>query len=111
MFKREPKLFLNDIIESIELIEKRTKGLSYNQFLENTDVQDGVFRRLEIIGEACKNIPEKIKNANPKIPWHKISGIRNKISHEYFGIDEKIIWETIKESLPKLKKQISKIKI
>jgi len=110
MFKRDLKLFLDDIIESMELIEKRAKGLSYNQFLKDTDSQDIVFRRLEIIGEACKHIPEKIKNAHPEIPWHKISGIRNRITHEYFGIDEKIIWDTVKEALPELKKHISRLR-
>ncbi|PIT90286.1 MAG: hypothetical protein COU22_03050 [Candidatus Komeilibacteria bacterium CG10_big_fil_rev_8_21_14_0_10_41_13] len=109
MFKRHPELFLEDIIESIKLIEKYSKGLDYAKFMRSTDSQDAVVRRLEIIAEACKNLPKEIKADYPEVPWRKINGIRNRIAHEYFGIDEKIVWQTVKEDLPEFKKQILKI--
>ncbi|MDD5396666.1 MAG: DUF86 domain-containing protein [Candidatus Moranbacteria bacterium] len=107
--KRNPKLFLTDIFESIELIEKYTKGLSYNKFLENNEVQDAVMRRIEIIGEATKNVPLKIRKEYPEIPWRQMAGMRDMLAHEYFGIVMKRIWDTTQKDLPKLKKQILKI--
>lgn len=107
--KRSPKLFLADIFESIGLIEKYTRGLTYEKFLKNNSIQDAVIRRLEIIGEAAKNIPSNIKEKNPGVPWNEMSGLRNILTHEYFGIVMKRIWDTTLKDLPKLKKQIAKI--
>ena len=70
---------------------------------------DAVVRNLMIIGEAAKNIPEEIKSKNPKIAWSEAVGMRNKVTHEYFGVDEDILWKTIKEDLPVFKKQILKL--
>lgn len=107
--KRNPKLFLTDIFESIELIEKYTKNLKYNKFLENNKAQDAVMRRIEIIGEATKNVPLKIRKEYPDIPWKQMAGMRNMLAHEYFGIVMKRIWDTTQKDLPNLKKQILKI--
>ncbi|EKE21545.1 MAG: hypothetical protein ACD_7C00196G0004 [uncultured bacterium] len=107
--KRNPKLFLADIFESIELIEKYTKGLTYNKFIANNEVQDAVARRIEIIGEATRNVPLKIRKEYPDIPWRQMAGMRNMLAHEYFGIIMRRIWDTIKKDLPELKKQILKI--
>ncbi len=107
--KRDPKLFFADIFESIELIEKYTKGLTYEKFIKNNTIQDAVLRRFEIIGEAAKNIPDNIKKKHQNIPWKEMANMRNVISHEYFGITMKRIWNTAKKDLPKLKKQISGI--
>jgi uncharacterized protein with HEPN domain len=70
---------------------------------------NAVVRSIEIIGEAAKHIPKAIKDKAPEIHWKEIVGMRNKIAHEYFGIDNKIVWETAKRYLPKLKKQIDRI--
>ncbi len=107
--KRNPKLFLVDIIESIELIEKYTKDSNYNNFIENNTIQDAVMRRIEIIGEATKNVPLKIRKENSEIPWKQMAGMRDMLAHEYFGIVMKRIWDTTQKDLPKLKKQILKI--
>lgn len=105
--KRSPNLFLTDIYESIELIEKYTKGATYEKFISDNAAQDAVIRRFEIIGEATKNIPSKIKSKYPEIPWRQMAGMRDMLSHEYFGITMKRIWDAIQKDLPKLKKQIS----
>ncbi len=110
MFERDPKLFLDDINESIKLIAKYTKSVDFLEFENNITIQDLVMRRLLIIGEACKNLEKHFGKKYPKIPWRKINGIRNRLAHEYFGIDEKIVWNIIKEDLPVLKKQISAIR-
>ena len=109
MSKRKPKLYLEDIKSSIAKIENYIKGLSFEEFTKNTLVLDAVVRNLTIIGEAARNIPEEIKLKNPGIAWTEAINMRNKITHEYFGVDEDILWKTIKEDLPPLKKQISKI--
>lgn len=109
MSKREPKLYLEDIKNSIQKIEKYTKGLSFEEFSKNTLQIDAVIRNLTIIGEAAKNIPEEIKSKNSDIAWSEAVSMRNKVSHEYFGVDEDILWKTIKEDLPVFKKQISKL--
>jgi len=72
---------------------------------------DAVVRNIEIIGEAANNIPEEIKIKFPDVPWHRIIGMRNKVIHEYFGIDLDILWKTVQKRIPELKKQIHKIKI
>lgn len=107
--KRSPKIFLYDILDSIEKIEKYTEGLTERKFLGNSAMQDAVMKRLEIIGEATKNIPLKIRKENPNIPWKKMAGMRDMLTHEYFGIVMKRIWDTTQRDLPKLKKQIEEL--
>lgn len=70
---------------------------------------DAIVRNLSIIGEAVKNIPDGIKSANPAVSWGEIMGMRNKVVHEYFSVDEGILWKTIKEDLPMFKKHIQEI--
>ena len=109
MSKREAKLYLEDIKDSIEKIEGYTKDLSFDEFVKDIKTVDAVVRNLAIIGEAARNIPEEIKSRNPKVAWSEAIGMRNKVTHEYFGVDEDILWKTIKEDLPVFKKQITKI--
>ena len=88
---------------AIERIEEYTEGLDFDDFLENKLVQDAVVRRLEIIGEAVKIIPEDIRNKKPEIEWRKIAGLRDILIHAYFGIDFDIIWDIVKNKLPELR--------
>ena len=106
---KSPLPFLNHILEEIDNIEKFTKGLTKEQFVSNKLKQYAVVRSLEVIGEAVKNLPLSIRNENPKVPWKEIVGTRDKIVHHYFGISYELIWMVVKEELPKLKKQISKV--
>ena len=103
------KILVEHILESMEWIEKYTKNTSENDFIKSTQTQDSVIRRLEIIGEAIGNFPEEIKKEHPNIRWNEISGMRNFLIHEYFGVDLQLVWNTIKNDLPKLKKQMKKI--
>jgi len=109
MSKRKPRLYLEDTRDSIERIEEYTKDLDFEQFVRDRKTIDAVVRNLTIIGEAVRNIPEEIKSKNPNVAWDEAVGMRNKVTHEYFGIDEDILWKTIKEDLPIFKKQISEI--
>lgn len=107
--KKDPQVFLKHILESIEWIEKDTKDLSEKDFLENIPMQDAVIRRLEIIGEAIRNLPDEAKKASPHVPWQDIMDMRNKLIHGYFGVDLKLVWNVIKKDLPPLKKHIEEM--
>jgi uncharacterized protein with HEPN domain len=108
--KRKEILFIEDILGNILLIEKSIENLSKSKFITNKLVIDATVRRLEIIGEAVKNISEKVKTKYPKIEWKKIAGARDTIIHAYFSVDLDIVWNIIKKDLPKLKRQMEKIK-
>jgi uncharacterized protein with HEPN domain len=105
---KDPHVFLQHIIESIEDIEIYIAGLDKLTFREyhNKEKQDAVLRRLEIIGEAVKYIPDEYKNQHPEIEWKKPMAMRNKLIHEYFGVDLDLVWDTITKILPSFKRQI-----
>lgn len=109
MSKRGIKLYIEDIKESIRKIEKYTRSVNFDEFSRDEKLIDAVVRNLSVIGEAVINIPKEIKAKNPDIAWNEINGMRNKVIHEYFGIDDEILWETIQEDLPIFKKQIAKL--
>lgn len=104
--KRDVRVYLDDIIESIRLIEEYIRDISNEEFNKNTELQDAILRRLAIIGEAAKNIPQDFKNNHPEIQWREILGMRNIVIHEYFGVELGRVWKTVKEDLPLLKKQL-----
>lgn len=104
--ERNSKLYIKDILDSITRIEDYTKGMSFKEFSRNKMAIDAVIRNFEVIGEASKNLPAKTKSIYKRIPWKEMAGMRDKVIHEYFGVDLKIIWKTIKDSLPDLKKAI-----
>lgn len=106
---KDVKVFIEHILESILLIETYTAEISKEEFLKSRQIQDAVMRRLEIIGEATKNIPEDFRKEHPDIPWREIAGMRDILIHEYFGVDLELTWTTVKENLPNLKQKLSRI--
>ena len=103
-------LFISDILENIELIEKSLNKLNKTDLEKNDIIRDATIRRLEIIGEAVKNIPNSFKSKYTNVPWSKIAGFRDIVIHSYFRIDLDVTWNIIKKDLPDLKQNILKIK-
>lgn len=107
--RKDPRFFIEHILESIKWIEEYTKEISKDDFLHSTQIQDAVIRRLEIIGEAAKNMPPELKEKHSDIPWRQMAGIRDVLIHEYFGVDLHLLWNVVKKDLPGLKHKISNI--
>lgn len=106
---KQPRIFLEHILESIAQIETYTASVSKEQFETSLAVQDAVLRRLEIIGEAVKNLPDDFKEKHPDVPWKKIAGTRDFLTHEYFDVDTDLVWGIVRQDLPALKRNIEKI--
>ena len=107
--KKDPEVFLTHILESIELIETYVGKLSEAGFYKDMPMQDAIIRRLEIIGEAVKNLPSAFKSKHPDIPWKKIAGMRDILIHEYFDVDLTLTWRVVKQEIPHIKKKLSEI--
>lgn len=99
-------IYLNHIKDSIIWIEEYTKGKKKKEFVKDHLTQDGVIRQIEIIGEATKNLSKKLRNKYPVIPWKDIAGMRDKLIHNYMGVDIDFVWETVKNDIPQLKSSI-----
>ncbi|MFC2112667.1 DUF86 domain-containing protein [Bacteroidota bacterium] len=97
---RHYKLYIEDIELSMTRIFEYVKGMDLAKFKQSHITVDAVVRNFEIIGEAAKNVPDSVKEKYPKVPWNKMYGLRNLISHEYFGVDYEMIWEIISSDLP-----------
>ncbi len=107
--EKNPKIFLGHILESITIIEGYAAGQTLDTLLKSLRDQDAVIRRLEIIGEAVKNLPDDFRNRYPEIPWNKMAGMRDILIHEYFVVDIPAVWDTIQDDLPMLKEQLKRI--
>lgn len=101
--------YAEDIMDAVSKVEKFTKDMEYEDFVRDDKTIFAVIRALEIIGEAAKRLPPSVKNRYPAIPWKDIAGMRNKLTHEYFGVNLKVVWSTVKQDIPALRSLIQKL--
>jgi uncharacterized protein with HEPN domain len=107
--KRDYKLYINDIRESIKQIEEYMNGISEREFMKDKKLQDAVIRRIEIIGESSRNIPRALKEKNKHVPWFEMSQFRDFIVHSYFDASLQRIWRASTENIKKIKEAMKKI--
>ncbi len=107
--KKEQIVYIQHILGAITCIEGYVEKKSKAAFLKEKILQDAVIRQIEIIGEASKNISPSVKESHPEIVWRQIAGMKNKLTHQYFGVDLEVVWKTVESEIPKLKVQIQKI--
>ncbi len=106
---RKIKLYLLDIINSINKIKRYTIGITYDKLVIDDLRFDAIILNLQVIGEAVKNIPQDIRDISPQIEWKKIAGLRDIIAHAYFTIDKEVVWDIIQNKLDDLEEAIAKI--
>ncbi|MEM2154151.1 MAG: DUF86 domain-containing protein [Nitrososphaeria archaeon] len=107
--RREFLDYVEDIIEAMEDAMNFVEGIDYDDFINDKRTFYAVVRALEIIGEAVKKIPFSVRKRYPEIPWKDMAGMRDKLIHEYFGVDLERVWKTLKEEIPNLKPLFKKI--
>jgi uncharacterized protein with HEPN domain len=98
--KREYEDYLHDMLENAEKALSFVQGMDYDSFCMDDKAVYAVIRAFEIMGEAARQIPENVRQSNPEIQWREIAAMRNKLTHEYFGVHTKVIWRTVQEDLP-----------
>ena len=110
MKEKEDQIFIEHILDSINAIEKFSKGITEKELASNRLKKSAIVREIEIIGEATRNISNSFKNKHEEVPWRDIIGTRDKLIHHYFGVDLSIVWRIVKVFLPELKNKLLKIK-
>lgn len=108
--KRDDLVCVIDMLESIAKIESYVSGIDEGKFRADSGTQDAVLRRLEIIGEASKNLSKSFKDNRPSVPWKKMAGLRDVLIHSYFGVSIERTWKVVKEDMKSLKAELQKAK-
>ena len=107
--KKSNLIYVGHILTCINSILKYTDGMNEDDFMRNNMVQDAILRNFEVIGEATKQIDDDFRNQNPNIPWRKMAGLRDKLIHDYMGVDLLSVWEVVVQILPQQKLDFEEI--
>jgi len=102
-------ILLGEILDAIALLRDYTEGLDFDAFAANVEKQDAVIRRLEIIGEAVKGVPDHLRVKHSAVPWRDIAGARDILIHEYFRVDLEMAWDMVRKDLPLLESEVRRI--
>jgi uncharacterized protein with HEPN domain len=108
---KHDRVFLNHILDEINFLVKETEDKKFEEFIKNEVLKRACARSLEIIGEAVKNLSNDFKKSHKGIEWKKIAGLRDKMIHDYFGVNWDIVWDVIKNQIPRLKGQVDSMLI
>ena len=106
---RNYRLYIKDIFEAMSAVQIFVEGMDFDAFVADDKTASAVVRKLEIIGEATKNVPEEIRQKYPQVPWRQMAGMRDQIIHAYFAVDYVVVWDTLKVDIPPLQPIIARI--
>lgn len=109
MSSRTDRDFLSDILEAIRRARLYVDGMGYDQFLADIKTQDAVIRALEVVGEATKRLSSTVREQHSLLPWKSMAGVRDKLIHDYFGVNLDVVWQIVTEELPPIGQQMEKI--
>jgi uncharacterized protein with HEPN domain len=109
MKERDDLPYLRHMLDAIFRIESYVGGVEETDFLGNTEKQDAVIRQLQILGEAVKRLSQELRVLYPDIPWREVAGMRDKLVHDYFGVDVQFVWVTATKDVPALKPKIERV--
>ncbi len=107
--RRDDHVYVRHILDAVDKIRMYVADYSQSTFLESTLIQDGVIRQMEIMGEASRRISPDTRMQHPDIPWREMAAMRNKLIHDYFGIDLQLVWTTVQEELPKVRASLVRV--
>ena len=105
---RNYRLYIKDIFEAMSAVQNFVEGMDFDAFVADDKTTSAVVRKLEIIGEASKNVPEEVRQKYPQVPWRQMAGMRDQIIHAYFAVDYAVVWDTLKVDIPPLQPIIAK---